>query len=99
MVGIGNGKKKPDGNVEINLLKGRMIDHKTKPPAHQIIITTTATTKTRIKNPIQIIMDPHPKTRRKRKRIWERSLVRMVNLPRPSKLIDLPITCVSSVVE
>src|SRR6202040_3684556 len=51
MAGIGNRKKKPDGNVEINLLKGRMIDHKTKPPARQIITTTTTTTTKKNKNP------------------------------------------------
>ena len=44
-------------------------------------------------------MDRHPKTRRKRKQIWERNLVRMANLPWLSKLIDLPITYVSAAVE
>src|ERR1700722_12684909 len=98
MADIENGKRKPDGNVEINLLIGRTIAHKTKPPAHQIIITRTRT-RTRTKNPIQLITDWHPKTQKKRKRIWERNLVRMANLPRPSELVDLPITYVSSAVE
>src|SRR6202040_2280478 len=101
MAGIGNWKRKPNGLVEINLLTGRMIDYKTKPPARQIIITTitTTTTTTTTKNPIQIIMDRHPKTQKKRKRIWERNLVRMANLPQPSELVDSPITYVSSAVE
>src|ERR1700720_2186764 len=101
MAGIGNGKRKPDGNAEISLLTGRMINHKTKPPARRIIIitTTTTTTTTRIKNPIRVITDPHPKTRKGRKRIWGRNLVRMGNLPRPSDLVDSPTICVSSVVE
>src|ERR1700722_11498317 len=101
MASIGNGKRKPDGNVEISLLIGRTINHKTKPPAHQIIITTitTTTTRTRIKNPIQVITDRHPKTQKGRKQIWGRNLVRMENLPRLSDLVDSPIICVSSVVE
>src|ERR1700720_4669093 len=102
MAGIGNGKRKPDGNAEISLLTGRMTNRKTKPPARRIIITTTittTTTTTRIKNPIRIITDRHPKTRKGRKRIWGRNLVRMENLPRPSNLVDSPIICVSSAVE
>src|SRR6202040_2761486 len=101
MAGIGNGKRKPDGNVEISLLIGRTINHKTKPPARQIIITTTIviTTRTRIKNSIRVITDRHPKTRKGRKQIWGRNLVRMENIPQPSDLVDLPIICVSSVVE
>src|ERR1700723_2570240 len=82
--------------METNLLIGRTIDHKTKPPARRtIIITTTTTTttiRTKTKNPIQIITDWHPKTQKNRKRIWERNLVRMANLPQPSKLVDSPIT-------
>src|SRR3984957_831895 len=102
MASIGNGKRKPNGNAEISLLIGRTINHKTKPPARQIIITTittTTTTITRIKNPIRIITDRHPKTRKGRKQIWGRNLVRMESLPRPSDLVDSPIICVSSVVE
>src|ERR1700720_1709981 len=102
MAGIGNGKRKPDGNAEISLQTGRMTNRKTKPPARRItIITTTATTtiRTKTKNPIRVIMDWHSKTRNGRKRIWGRNLVRMRNLPRPSDLVDLPIICVSSVVE
>src|ERR1700722_5797138 len=103
MASIGNRKRKPDENVEISLLIGRTINHKTKPPARQIIITittiTTITTTTRIKNPIRVITDRHPKTRKERKRIWGRNLVRMENLLRPSDLVDLPIICVSSAVE
>src|ERR1700722_4400212 len=103
MAGIGNGKRKPDGNVEISLLTGRTINCKTKPPACRIIIITTikttTTTTTRIKNPIPVITDRHPKTRNGRKQIWGRNLVRMENLPRLSDLVDSPIICVSSVVE
>src|ERR1700723_3225082 len=105
MASIGNGKRKPDGNVEISLLTGRTINHKTKPPARRIIITTitttttTTTTTTRIKNLIRVIMDRQPKTRKGRKQIWGRNLVRMENLSRLSDLVDLPIICVSSVVE
>src|ERR1700720_30433 len=101
MAGIGNGKRKQDGNAEISLQTGRMTNRKTKPPAHRIIITpTTATTiRTKIKNPIRVITDRHPKTRNGRKRIWGRNLVRMENLPQPSDLVDSPIICVSSVVE
>src|ERR1700720_3750840 len=102
MAGIGNGKRKPDGNAEISLQTGRMTNRKTKPPAHRItIITTTATTtiRTKTKNPIRVITDWPPKTRNGRKRIWGRNLVRMENLPRPSDLVDSPIICVSSVVE
>src|ERR1700720_406619 len=101
MAGIGNGKRKPDGNVEISLQTGRTTNRKTKPPARRItIITTTATTiRTKTKNPIQVITDRHPKTQNGRKRIWGRNLVRMENLPRPSDLVNLPIICVSSAVE
>src|ERR1700723_4668031 len=102
MAGIGNGKRKPDGNAEISLQTGRTTNHKTKPPACRItIITTTATTtiKTKTKNPIRVIMDRPPKTWNGRKRIWGRNLVRMENLPRPSDLVDSPIICISSVVE
>src|ERR1700723_248488 len=101
MASNGNGKRKPDGNAEISLQTGRTTNRKTKPPAHRItIITTTATTiRTKIKNPIRVITDRHPKTRNGRKRIWGRNLVRMESLPRPSDLIDSPIICVSSVVE
>ena len=43
----------PYGYAEISLLTGRTINHKTKPPARRIIITTIViTTRTRIKNPI-----------------------------------------------
>src|ERR1700720_3418948 len=85
--------RKPDGNTEISPLIGRTINHKTKPPARQIIITTTIviTTRTRIKNPIRVITDRHPKTRKGRKQIWGRNLVRMENLPQLSDLVDLPI--------
>src|SRR6202041_1303102 len=55
--------------------------------------------KNKNKNPIRVITDRHPKTRNGRKRIWGRNLVRMENLPWPSDLVDLPIICVSSVVE
>src|SRR6202040_825788 len=101
MAGIGNWKKKPDGNTEISLQTGRMTNRKTKPPARRIIIiSTTATTiRTKIKNPIRVITDWHPKTWNGRKQIWGRNLVRMENLPRPSDLVDSPIICVSSVVE
>src|ERR1700722_3544784 len=101
MAGIGNGKRKPDGNTEISLQTGRTTNCKTKPPAHRItIITTTATTiRTKTKNPIRVITDRHPKTRNGRKRIWGRNLVRMENLPRLSDLVDSPIICVSSAVE
>src|ERR1700720_1609262 len=101
MAGIGNGKRKPDGNVEISLQTGRTTNCKTKPSVHRItIITTTATTiRTKTKNPIQVITDRHPQTRNGRKRIWGRNLVRMENLPRPSNLVDSPIICVSSVEE
>src|ERR1700719_1941287 len=101
MADIGNGKRKPDRNTEISLRTGRTTNCKTKPPARQIIITTTitTTTTTRIKNPIRVITDRHPKTRNGRKRIWGRNLVRMENLPRPSDLVDLPIICVSSAVD
>src|SRR3984957_19184232 len=101
MAGIGNGKRKLDGNAEISLLIGRTTNHKTKPPARRIIITTTIviTTRTRIKNPIRVIMDWHPKTRKGRKRIWGRNLVRMENIPQLSDLVDSPIICVSSAVE
>src|ERR1700720_2127647 len=97
MVGIGNGKRKFDGNVEISLLIGRTINHKTKLPARQIIITTTIviTTRRRIKNPIRVITDRHPKTWKGRKQIWGRNLVRMENLPQPSDLVNSPIICVS----
>src|ERR1700720_2341476 len=41
----------------------RTIDHETKPTTHQtIIITAITTTTTTTKNPIQMIMDRHPKT-------------------------------------
>src|SRR6202041_1103264 len=103
MAGIGNGKRKPDGNMEISLQTGRTTNHKTKPPAHRItIITTTATTTTirpKTKNPIRVITDRPPKTRSGRKRIWGRNLVRMENLLRPSDLVDSPIICVCSAVE
>src|SRR3984957_1134392 len=100
MAGIGNGNRKSDGNAEISLQTGRMTNRRTKPPARRItIITTTATTTIKTKNPIQVITDRPPKTRNGRKRIWGRNLVRMENLPRPSDLVDLPIICVSSVVE
>src|ERR1700722_15787465 len=101
MAGIGNGKKKPDGNAEISLRTGRTTSCKTKPPARRIIIeTTTATTiRTKIKNPIRVKTDRHPKTRNGRKWIWGRNLVRMESLPWPSDLVDSPIICVSSAVE
>src|SRR3984957_5477369 len=101
MAGIGNGKRKPDGNAEISLQTGRTTNRKTKPPACQIIITTktTATIRTKIKNPIRVITDRHPKTWHGRKWIWGRNLVRMENLTRLSDLVDSPIICVSSVVE
>src|ERR1700720_4295963 len=101
MAGIGNGKKKPDGNAEISLQTGRTTNRKTKPAARQIIIiTTTATTiRTKSKNPIRVITDRHPKTRNGRKWIWGTNLVRMENLPRPSDLVNSSIICVSSVVE
>src|SRR6202035_4543756 len=104
MAGIGNRKRKPDGNAEISLQTGRTTNRKTKPPARRItIITTTATTtttiRTKTKNRIRVIMDRPPKTRNGRKRIWGRNLVRMENLPRPNDLVDSPIICVSSVVE
>src|ERR1700720_1097686 len=100
MAGIGNGKRKPDRNAEISLQTGKTTNRKTKPPACRITITTTATTiRTKIKNPIQVITDRHPKTQNGKKRIWGRNLVRMENLPRPSNLVDSPIICVSSVVE
>src|SRR6202040_334993 len=101
MASNGNGKRKPDGNAEISLQTGRTTNRKTKPPARRIIITTTTATtiRTKIKNPIRVIMDRHPKTRNVRKQIWGRNLVRMENLPRPSDLVDSPIICVSSVVE
>src|ERR1700720_4120742 len=101
MAGIGNGKKKPDGNAEISRQTGRTTNRKTKPPARRItIITTTATTiRTKTKNPIRVITDWHPKTQNGRKRIWRRNLARMENLPRPSDLVDSPIICVSSAVE
>src|SRR3984957_13498453 len=102
MAGIGNGKRKPDGNAEISLQTGRMTNCKTKPPARRItIITTTATTKIRKKpkNQNRVIMDRPPKTRNGRKRIWGRNLVRMETLPWPNDLVDSPIICVSSVVE
>src|SRR6202040_54152 len=101
MAGIVNGKRKPDGNVEISLRTGRMTNRKTKPPACRIITTTTTATtiRTKIKNPIRVITDRHPKTQNGRKQIWERNLVRMENLPQPSDLVDSPIICVSSVVE
>src|ERR1700720_1623530 len=102
MAGIGNGKRKPNGNAEISLQTGRTTNHKTKPPARRITITiTTATTTIRIKtkNPIRVITDQHPKIRNGRKWIWGRNLVRMENLPRLSDLVDSPIICVSSVVE
>src|SRR6202041_253624 len=102
MAGIGNGKRKPDGNTEISLQTGRTTNRKTKPPSRRItIITTTATTtiRTKTKNPIRVITDQPPKTRNGRKRIWGRNLVRMENLPRPSDLVDSPIICVSSAVE
>src|SRR3984957_2860193 len=53
MAGIGNGKRKPDGNAEISLRTGRMTNCKTKPPARRIIITTTTATtiRTKIKKP------------------------------------------------
>src|ERR1700723_1045352 len=38
MAGIGNGKKKPDGNAEISLQTGRTTNRKTKPPARRITI-------------------------------------------------------------
>src|SRR6202021_1903697 len=63
---MGNGKRKPDGNVEISLQTGRMTNCKTKPPARRItIITTTATTtiRTKTKNPIRVITDRLPKPR------------------------------------
>src|ERR1700722_1771015 len=101
MAGIGNGKRKPDGNVEISLQTGRTTNRKTKPSVRRItIITTTATTiRTKTKNPIRVITDRHPKTRNGRKQIWGRNLVRMENLPWPSDLVDSPIICVSSAVE
>src|ERR1700720_4296930 len=101
MAGIGNRKRKPDGNIEISLWTGRMTKSKTKPPARRIIITTTTATtiRTKIKNPIRVITDQHPKTQNGRKRIWERNLVRMENLPRLSDLVDSPIICVCSAVE
>src|ERR1700722_17872694 len=101
MAGIGNEKRKLDGNAEISLWTGRTTNCKTKPPARQIIITTTTATtiRTKIKNPIRVITDQHPKTRNGRKRIWGRNLVRMENLPRPSDLVNSPIICVSSAVE
>src|ERR1700723_1345098 len=97
MASIGNGKRKPDGNTEISLRTGRTTNRKTKPPARQIIITTTTATtiRTKMKNPIQVITDRHPKTWNGRKRIWGRNLVRMENLPWPSDLVDSPIICVS----
>src|ERR1700723_3113041 len=100
MAGIGNGKKKPDGNAKISLLTGTK-NCKTKPPTRRIIIITiiTTTTRIRIKNPIRVTMDRHPKTRNGRKRIWGRNLVRMENLPQLSDLVDSPIICVSSAVE
>src|SRR6202041_797854 len=64
MAGIGNGKRKPDGNAEISLQTGRTTNRKTKPPARRItIITTTATTtiRTKTKKPIRVITDQHPK--------------------------------------
>src|ERR1700722_14234526 len=101
MAGIGNGKRKPDGNTEISLRTGRTTNRKTKPPARRIIITTTTATtiRTKIKNPIRVITDRHPKTQNERKQIWGRNLVRMENLPRPSDLVDSPTICVSSAVE
>src|SRR6202041_1921966 len=102
MAGIGNGKRKPDGNAEISLHTGRTTNRRTKPPARRItIITTTATTtiRTKTKNPIRVITDRPPKTWNGRKRIWGRNPVRMENLPRLSDLVDSPIICVSSVVE
>src|ERR1700722_17484471 len=99
MAGTGNGKRKPDGNEEISLLTGGTKNRKTKPPARRIIIIIITTTTTRIKNPIQVITDRHPKTWNGRKRIWGRNLVRMESLPRPSDLVDSPLICVSSVVE
>src|SRR6202040_3113864 len=102
MAGIGNGKKKPEGNAEISLQTGRTTNRKTKPPAHRIIIITTITTTTtriRIKNPIRVTTDRHPKTRIGRKQIWGRNLVRMESLPWPSDLVDSPTICVSSAVE
>src|ERR1700723_1229388 len=101
MASNGNGKRKPDGNAEISVQTGRTTNRKTKPPARRItIITTTATTKirTKTKNPIRVITDQPPKTRNGRTRIWGRNLVRMENLPRPSDLVDSPIS-VSSAVE
>src|ERR1700720_2428946 len=49
MAGIGNGKKKPDGNAEMSLQTGRTTNCKTKRPACRIIIITTTATTIRIK--------------------------------------------------
>src|SRR6202030_3691650 len=102
MASIGSGKRKPDGNAEISLQTGRTTNRKTKPPARRITIitTTTATTiRTKIKNPIRVITDRHPKTQNGRKRIWGRNLVRMENLHWLSDLVDSPTIWVSSAVE